>query len=70
MPSGEGKHLIERFALSPDGKSMNYSFVLEDPEYLVRPVSGGGQMSYRPDLKFGGVECDLELAKRFFRELQ
>jgi Family of unknown function (DUF6152) len=70
LPSGEGKHLVERFALSPDGKSLNYSFVLEDPEYLAQPVSGNGQMSYRPDLKFGGIECDLELAKRFFKELQ
>jgi hypothetical protein len=70
MPSGEGKHLVERFALSADGKSLSYSFVLDDPEYLVRPVSGGGQMSYRPDLKFDGIECDPELAKRFFRELQ
>jgi hypothetical protein len=70
VQSGEGKHLVERFALSADGKSLNYSFVLEDPEYLARPVSGSGQMSYRPDLQFGGIECDLELAKRFFRELQ
>jgi hypothetical protein len=70
VQSGEGKHLVERFALSADGKSLNYSFVLEDPEYLVSPVSGNGQMSYRPDLQFGGIECDLELAKRFFRELQ
>jgi uncharacterized protein DUF6152 len=70
LPSGEGKHLVERFALAPDAKSLSYTFVLEDPEYLARPVSGGGEMSYRPDLKFGGVECDLDLAKRFFKELQ
>ena len=70
MPSGEDKHLVERFALSADSKSLSYNFVLEDPEYLARPLSGGGQMSYRPDLKFGGIECDLESAKRFFRELQ
>ena len=70
LPSGEGKHLVESFVLSPDGKSMSYSFVLEDPEYLARPVSGSGEMSYRPDLKFGGIDCDLDLAKRFFKELQ
>jgi hypothetical protein len=56
--------------LAADGKSLSYTFVLEDPEYLVGSVSGGDEMSYRPDLTFGGVDCDLELAKRFFRELQ
>ena len=70
VPMGEGKHLVERFALAADGQSIDYNFVLEDPEYLARPVSGDTRMSYRPGLEFGGVDCDLELSKRFFRELQ
>jgi hypothetical protein len=70
LPSGAGKHLVERFALSADGRNLNYNFVLEDPEYLSRPVSGAGQMTYRPDLKFGGIECDVDLAKRFFKDFQ
>jgi uncharacterized protein DUF6152 len=70
VQSGQSKHLVERFTLSGDGRSLGYSFVLEDPEYLAHPVSGDGTMSYRPDLKFGGVECDLDLAQRFFRERQ
>jgi hypothetical protein len=68
LPSGEGKHLVERFVLSKDGKNMGYSFTLEDPEYLARPVSGGGQMSYRPDLELDAIECDRESAQRFLRE--
>jgi hypothetical protein len=47
---------------------MGYSFTLEDPEYLARPVSGGGQMSYRPDLELDAIECDRESAQRFLRE--
>ena len=70
VQSGAGKHLVERFALAADGKSLSYGFVLDDPEYLVGSVSGSGEMSYRPGLEFGGVDCDLELAKRFFNELQ
>jgi hypothetical protein len=70
MPSGKNKHLVERFAVSEDGKSLRYSFELEDPEYLEQPVSGSGQLTYRPDLTVGGMECDREAASRFFREFQ
>ena len=70
LPSGEYKHLVERFALSEDGKRLRYSFVLEDPEYLARPVTGSGELDYRPDLKVGDIECDRELAERFLREFR
>jgi hypothetical protein len=70
LPSGNSKRLIERFAVADDGKSMRYSFVLEDREYLAQPVTGEGELSYRPDLRVGGMECDREAASRFFREFQ
>jgi hypothetical protein len=70
LPSGEGKRLVERFAVGDDGKSMRYSFVLDDPEYLAQPVTGVGELSYRPDLRVGGMECDRDSASRFFREFQ
>jgi Family of unknown function (DUF6152) len=70
LPSGRGKRLIERFAVGDDGKSMRYSFVLDDPEYLAQPVNGNGELSYRPDLSVGGMECDRDSASRFFREFQ
>jgi hypothetical protein len=44
--------------------------VLEDPEFLERLVSGGGLLSYRPDLRVGGMQLDREAARRFLRELQ
>jgi hypothetical protein len=70
LPTGEGKHLVERFVVSSDGKSIGYSFMLEDPEYLAQPVSGAGEMSYRPDLKIGSADCDKAVAERFLRELR
>ncbi len=70
IANGSGKRLIERFTLSEGGKDMNYSFVMEDPEYLVGEVSGGHRYIYRPELGFEGLDCDLEIAQRFFREFR
>ncbi len=67
IPSGSKRHLTERFALGKDGKSMSYSFVLQDAEFLAADVTGDAVMSYRPDMQLAGVECDQELAKRFLR---
>jgi hypothetical protein len=67
IPSGSQRHLTERFALGKDGKSMSYSYVLQDAEFLAGEVMGGAEMNYRPDLQLAGVECDQELAKRFLR---
>lgn len=66
LPSGPGKQLIERLRLSPDGSRLLYSFELEDTEYLAEPVKGEDiQWSYRPDLAFEALPCDLETARRF-----
>jgi hypothetical protein len=70
VPSGAGKHLIERFALGEDGKSMSYTFEWQDPEFLVGAFSGTGELSHRPDLQPAGIACDREIAERFFREFQ
>lgn len=65
IPSGPQKHLVERFALDPDGRSLTYQFELRDPEYLLEPVTGEMQWSYRPDLEFAPIECELENARIF-----
>lgn len=70
IPSGSSRHLVERFTLSEDGKSISYQYVLQDPEYLTGEVSGNAELSYRPDLQLTGAECDTELAQRFFREFE
>jgi hypothetical protein len=68
VASSGAKHLVERFALSGGGKNLDYSFVLEDPEYLAKPAAGAYRWGYRPDLEPSGVECNRESAERFLRE--
>jgi hypothetical protein len=65
IPSGAQKSVVERFELSPDGRELNYEFVLEDPEYLSEPISGEGTWDYRPDLSPLPNRCDPEIARRF-----
>lgn len=67
LESGSEKNLVERFSLAEDGKSINYNFNLQDPEYLAEPVTATYRWDYRPDLEPSGVECDLESAGRYLR---
>ncbi|NIW24627.1 MAG: hypothetical protein GWN29_08725 [Gammaproteobacteria bacterium] len=68
MPSGPRKRLDERFELLDDGSGIRYSYTLEDPDYLVEPVSGESIWDYRPDLTPDPVPCDLESAGRYLTE--
>jgi hypothetical protein len=70
IPSGSSRHLIERFTLAQDGKSISYDYILQDNEFLAGEVEGHAELSYRPDLQLTGEECDAELAQRFFREFK
>lgn len=65
LPNGAQKHLIERFALDDAGRSITYSFELDDPDYLVEPVAVDGvRWVYRPDLRYVDVPCDPDNARR------
>ena len=65
VPSGSSKHLVERFALSPERTAMQYTFRLEDPEYVTEAVTGTVTLTYRPDLPYVNAPCDLESARRY-----
>ena len=67
LPSSTGKRLTERFGLAPDGKSLIYSGVIEDPVYLSKPVEWSGQWMYRPNMPHSNEKCDLEVARKFLR---
>lgn len=67
LPSGPRKHLVERFALNAAG-GLDYSFELEDPDYLKQRVTGTTQWGYRPDVEYVETPCDRENAKRFLAE--
>ena len=67
LPSGPRKHLVERFALNAAG-GLDYSFELEDPDYLKQRVTGATQWLYRPDVDYVATPCDRDNAKRFLAE--
>jgi len=67
LPSSTRKRLTERFGLSQDGKSLIYSGVMEDPEYLAKTVEWSGQWLYRPNMPHSNEKCDLEVARKFLR---
>ena len=68
VATGVQKHMLERFTLAEDGTGIDYSFVLEDPEYLAAPVSGESRWDYRPELIPDDVPCDIESAGRYISE--
>ena len=68
IPSGRGKHVVERFTLNADGRHLDYEVFLEDPEYLVEPVTYSSQWEYRPELEPTGLACDLDVAQRYLTE--
>lgn len=70
VPSGAGKHLVERFTLAADGKSLSYEFVWRDPQYLADALTGTAELTYSPGLAPLGIACDRESATRYFREFQ
>jgi hypothetical protein len=65
LPSSTQKKLTERFRLSPDGKNLLYSGVVEDPVYLSKPVEWSGKWEYRPNMPHSNEKCDLEVARKF-----
>ena len=65
LPSGPDKRLTERFALSPDGKRIRYSFEMTDPDYLTKPIGYELEWVYSPDFEMVQLPCDPESAQRY-----
>lgn len=68
FPSSEAKHIVERFALSSDGRHLDYEITIEDPVFLTAPVSYRTQWDYRPELVPPDAPCDPATARRFLEE--
>ena len=68
LPSSTQKKLIERFSVSPDGKSLTYSGSVEDPVYLTRPIEWTGMWEYRPGMPHSNQKCDVEVARKFLTD--
>jgi len=67
VPSGAGKHLIERLTLTADRLQLRYELTVEDPEYLAMPATYTAMWDHRPDLA-PGAACDQENSERYLAE--
>jgi hypothetical protein len=67
IPSGAGKHLIERLTLTADRLQLRYELTVEDPEYLTTPATYTAMWDHRPDLTQGSA-CDPKNSERFREE--
>ena len=68
LPSSTQKKVIERFALSADGKNLVYSGSVEDPVYLTKSVEWSSQWLYRPGMPHSNQKCDIDVARKFLKE--
>jgi hypothetical protein len=65
LPSGPRKHLVERYQLSDDKTRLVISSVVEDPDYLVEPLTMTMEWDYAPQLRPLRFGCDREQAQRY-----
>lgn len=65
LASGVDKHIVERYSLNDDGRSLTLEVFFEDPEFLTESFSGTLNWDYTPDFEFYRYDCDPEVATRF-----
>lgn len=65
IPSGHQKHTIERYRLSDDGTQLLINYVIEDPQYLIDPMTGSMTWNYAPEREPMPFECNPDNAKLY-----
>lgn len=65
VPASGRKHVIEKYRLNEAGTRLETEFTLEDPEYLVEPMTHARQLLYSPDMQMFMEECDPAASSRF-----
>jgi hypothetical protein len=68
LPTSAAKRLRERFAVTSDGKQLDYEVTIEDPQYFAAPINYRAQWDYRPEQQPSGMACDREAAAQFTRD--
>jgi serine/threonine protein kinase len=58
----------DRFQLTEDGTQLRYDYVVEDPEYLQEPSTGGMLLDHSPNDTFAPSACDPESARSWLFE--
>jgi hypothetical protein len=65
VPSGEQKVVQERYLLNDDGKSMDVTYTVSDPEYLTGPaIEQRGTFVLRNSMVLSAYNCDPDAAVR------
>jgi len=67
IPSGAGKHVVDRYNLSEDGTHALVDIFLEDPKFLAQPVTATFEWRYSPHFEMLQLDCDDGVAKRFIQ---
>ena len=65
VPSGAGKHVVERYRLAEDGTRLTVEFTLEDPEFIVGSMTHTRDLIYSPEIEMTPFNCDLEATRRY-----
>jgi|MEHZ01.3.fsa_nt_MEHZ010934522.1_4 hypothetical protein len=65
IPGGMQKHSVERYELSENGTQLKVDYIIEDPEYLAEPLTGGVVWDYASTREFMPFECNIENAQLY-----
>ena len=65
VPSGDQKHIVERYRLHEDGTRMTAQFTAVDPEYFEGEFSHPRDLLSSPHLEMTPYNCDPEAARRY-----
>lgn len=68
VPSGARKHVVQRFQLTEGGTRLMVGFTLEDPEFILRPMTHTRKLIYAPQADMSPFDCDLESTRRYILE--
>ena len=68
VPSGNQKHVVERYRLNGEGTRMIVEFTLEDPEYIAESLTHSRELIYSPQVELSSYDCDPEAARRFMSD--
>jgi len=65
VPSGGQKEVFERYTLANDGKRLEVSFTVSDPEFLTGPpIESKGAYVLRNNIELSDFDCDPAAATR------
>ena len=65
LPSGPQKHVVERYRLSEDRTRLLIDIVVEDPDYVIEPLTMGMEWDYTPKLRLLRFGCEPQQSQRY-----